>query len=59
MTKPKHAADAKPSSFINIAFDTGRVFERGRILALLEEFAELPEEEQNWFGLLREIERAS
>lgn len=59
MTKPTNAADAKPASFINIAFDTGRVFERQRILALLEEFAELPEEEQSWFGLLREIERAS
>lgn len=54
----KNIQQAKPASFVNIAFDTGRVFERERILALLEEFAELPEEEQSWLGLLREIERA-
>lgn len=54
----KSIENAKPASFVNIAFDTGRVFERQRILALLEEFAELPEAEQSWLGLLREIERA-
>ena len=54
----KNVEQAKPASFVNIAFDTGRVFERQRILALLEEFAEVPEHEQNWLGLLREIERA-
>ncbi len=59
MTKTMKAADAKPASFLNIAFDTGRIYERQRILALLEEFAELPEEEQSWLGLLREIERAA
>lgn len=58
MTKPRKIEDAKPASFINIAFETGRVFERQRIIALLEEFAETPEAEQNWIGLLREIERA-
>lgn len=58
MTRPRKIEEAKPASFINIAFETGRVFERQRILALLEEFADLPEEEQSWFGLLREIERA-
>jgi hypothetical protein len=58
MTNEEKIAKAKPASFVNIAFDTGRVFERQRILTLLEEFAELPEHEQSWIGLLREIERA-
>lgn len=33
----KHPKDAAPASFVNIAFDSGRVFERALITRIIEE----------------------